>query len=91
MKPGQYFVLRIDFARGEHREDPKNAQLDLQRAIAHALDAEFGEFGDRRHTRSGQNIHGGHPMNVVLKIVVLKIGAQMVDHGLDVLGVAQAA
>ncbi len=49
-------------------------------AIAHALDAQLCQFGNRRHTRSGQNIHGGHPMN----------GAQVVDHGLDVLGLAQA-
>ena len=54
-------------------------------AVAHALDPEFGKFGNRRHTGAGQNIHGGQPINRVLKI-----GAQVVDDNLDVLRVAQA-
>ena len=49
-------------------------------AIAHAFDAEFGEFGNRRDTGAGENIHRG----------LLMHGTQMVDDGLDMVRVAEA-
>ncbi len=64
-------------------------------AVAHALDSQFGEFRYRRDTWAGENIHGGHPMNIA-EVVFLQIGggqiigAQVVDDSLDVIGVAQA-
>jgi len=70
VKPGQYFVLRIDFARGEHREDPKNAQLDLQRAIAHALEEFYVTYADYLggdESKLIQNIEVGCPSDSLVK------------------------
>ena len=33
-------------------------------AVAHALDAQLGEFGYLWDAGTGQNIHGGHPVNI---------------------------
>src|SRR4051812_8794975 len=64
-------------------------------AVAHALDAELGEFGNRRDAGASQDINRGlamigFPTNGILMIRILINGAQMVDDGLDVVRVAQA-
>src|SRR5579864_3511910 len=59
-------------------------------AVAHALDTEFGEFGNRWHTGPGQNIYRGLPVIGWQRIDRRRIGAQIIDDGLDVVRVAQA-
>ena len=44
-------------------------------AVAHALDSELGEFGDRRDTRASQNIYRGLPM--------IAIGWQRIEQAED--------